>query len=105
MLSNSVSYDVSLVCKVVFQVLRIMYEEACLCFCTVYDGALVSGQGTVFLYCIGQGWRQFIFRYVVYGHICLRCILCRTYLYTYRVLITYDKNGRGSMRYIYFIIL
>ena len=69
----------------------------------MYDGVLVSGQGTVFLYCIGQGRRQFIFHYVVYGHICLRCILCRTYLYTYRVLITYGKNGRGSMRYIYII--
>ena len=67
------------------------------------DGVFVSDQGTVFLYRIGQGRRQFIFRYVVYGHICLRCILCRTYLYTYRVLITYGKNGRGSMRYIYFI--
>ena len=39
----------------------------------------------------------------MYGHICLRCILCRTYLNTYRVLITYGKNGRGSMRYIYII--
>ena len=28
-LRNIVFYDVSLVCKVVFQVLKIMYEEAC----------------------------------------------------------------------------
>ena len=64
MLRNSVFYDVSLECKVVFQVLKIVYAEACLGVCMSCDGVLVSVQGTVFYIALIKGSANFIFHHI-----------------------------------------